>query len=328
MPISGVGTVTIANTGAVTLSGNNSYSGGTVISAGSSLIAGSNNAISSGTITSNGTSASPATFSTSGGVTLPALSITGGVTKIASDITTTSSQTYSGALIIGSSGTTTLTSNNAAITLGATINSILNKTESLVVNSGSGVVTISNSVGNEASLANFTVTGSRINILAVVLTSSAQTYNGAIYIGDASYVGQTPTVGFLYTSTYTPYFQYISGSNISTIEYLNLNPIYIRTLISMDPSVTFNGAVNDITPNTHTLLVAAVAAASVSSSVAAINDAAKITFTAPVGASAPLYSLNAQTIVIGWPIPPLDADDLFIFNVIGDLATHTAERTN
>jgi hypothetical protein len=296
MPISGLGTVTIANTGAVTLSGDNSYSGGTILTAGSSLVVGSNNGISAGSIISNGSSVSPATFSTSGGVTLPALNIAGGITKIASDVTTTGAQTYSGGLIIGSSGTTTLTSNNAAITLSATINSIINKTESLVVNAA-GAVTISNSVGNEASLVSLTVTGSRINILADVLTSSAQTYNGAIYIGDTSYVGQTPSVGFLYTSTYTPYFQYVSGSNTSTIDYLNLNPIYIRTLISMDPSVTFNGAVNDITPNTHTLLVAAVAAASVSSSVAAINSAATITFTAPVGTSAPLYSLNTQTIV-------------------------------
>ena len=297
MPISGVGTVTIGNTGAVTLSGDNSYLGGTILLAGSSLIAGSNNAISAGAIISNGTSVAPATFSTSGSVILPALNLAGGVTQIASDITTAGTQAYSGAIQIGSAGTTTLTSNNAAITLGASINSILNKTESLVVNAGSGVVTISNSVGNVARLVNFTVTGSRINLLADVLTGSAQTYNGAIYIGDASYVGQTPSVGFLYTSSYTPYFQYVSGSNTSTIDYLNLNPIYIRTLISLDPSITFNGAVNDITPNTHTLLVAAVAAASVSSSVSDINSAATITFSAPVGTSAPLYSLNTQTIV-------------------------------
>ncbi len=65
----------------------------------------------------------------------------------------------------------------------------------------------------------------------------------------------------------------------------------------MDPSVTFNGPVNDITPNTHTLLVAAVAAASTTSSVADINGAAAISFNSPVGETAPLYSLNAQTIV-------------------------------
>ena len=55
-----------------------------------------------------------------------------------------------------------------------------------------------------------------------------------LYIGDVSYVGLTPVVGFLYSSTYTPYFEYQSGGTVSTIDYLNLNPIYIRTLISLD----------------------------------------------------------------------------------------------
>ena len=65
----------------------------------------------------------------------------------------------------------------------------------------------------------------------------------------------------------------------------------------MDPSVTFDGPVNDITPNTHTLLVAAIAAASTTNSVADINGAAAISFNSPVGETSPLYSLNAQTIV-------------------------------
>ena len=299
MPISGTGTVTIANSGVITLSGDNSYTGGTILSAGSRLVAGSNNAIASGAITSDGTSLNPASFGMDSGVTLPALSISGGTTKLTSNITTSGAQTYSGPIVIdpSSGSTTTLSSTNSAITFTGTLDAVTDKAKSLVINAGSGVVTIANSVGSLARLNDLTVTGSRINLLADILTAATQTYTGAVYIGDISYIGLTPVVGFLYSSTYTPYFEYQSGGTVSTIDYLNLNPIYIRTLISLDPSVTFNGAVNDITANTHTLLIAAVAPTSVNSSVSAINGAASITFASTVGDSAPLYSLNTQTIV-------------------------------
>ena len=303
MNISGVGSVTISNVGAITLTGNSSFTGGTNTGAGTSLIAGSNNALGSGLINSSGTTASPANFSTISGITMPALSIVGGTTAILSDISTSGAQSYSGNLIIGTSGTgtTTLQSNNANILIDATINGAVNKAESLVINAGTGVVTLGDSIGNTARLNNFTVTGSRINILADILTAVTQTYNGAVYIGDASYLGRTPTVGFLYTDNYRGYFQYVSGSGVrsSTISYLDSNPIYVRTMISEDPSITYNGTVNDTVANTHTLLVAAIAPAAIpySSGYAAVNAGATISFNAPVGSSAPLYSLNAQTVV-------------------------------
>jgi autotransporter-associated beta strand protein len=303
MPISGTGTVTIAGTGVITLTGDSSYTGATILNEGSSLIAGSNGAIGAGLINSNGTPSSPANFSTSSGVTLPALNIVGGSTALLSDVTTSGSQTYSGSLVIGPSGagTTTLSSSNANILVDASINGAVNKTESLVINAGSGVVTLGGSIGNLARLNNLTVTGSRIYILADILTGITQTYNGAVYIGDASYLGRTPTVGFLFTDNYRGYFQYVAGTGVraSTISYLDLNPIYVRTMISEDPSITYNGTVNDTVANTHTLLVAAIAPAVIpsSSGYAAINNGASISFNAAVGAIDPLYSLNAQTVV-------------------------------
>ena len=303
MPISGTGTITVAGTGVITLTGNNSYTGATILNEGTSLIAGVNNAIGAGLINSNGTPSSPANFSTSSGVVMPTLNITGGTTAILSDISTTGAQSYTGNLIIGTSGTgtTTLQSSNANILIDATINGSANKVESLVVNAGTGMVTLGNSIGETARLNNLIVTGSRINILADIITGIAQTYNGAIYIGDASYLGKTPTVGFLFTDNYKGYFQYVSGVGVrsSTISYLDLNPIYVRTMISEDPSVTYNGTVNDTVANTHTLLVAAIAPTAISSSsgYAAVNAGATINFNAPVGSSAPLYSLNAQTVV-------------------------------
>jgi hypothetical protein len=70
-------------------------------------------------------------------------------------------------------------------------------------------------------------------------------------------------------------------------------------MISEDPSITYNGTVNDTVANTHTLLVAAIAPAVIpsSSGYAAINNGASISFNAAVGAIDPLYSLNAQTVV-------------------------------
>ena len=300
MSISGVGSVTISGAGIVTLTGDSSYTGATNLNAGTSLVAGSNNAIGAGSITSNGTAANPASFSTVSGVVMPTLNITGGPTEIWSDIVTTGAQTYSGSLLIGpsSGGTTALTSGNSNIAFNSTLDGATNKTESLVVNAGAGVVTIGDSVGSIHRLNNFTVTGSRIYILADILTAVAQTYNGAVYIGDASYLGGTPTVGFLFNNNYRGYFEYLAGGSVSASElaYLNSNAIYVRTMISEDPSITYNGTVNDTVANTHTLLVAAIAPASVpsSSGVNAINGAASITFNQSVGVDAPLYSLNTQ----------------------------------
>ena len=303
MAISGTGSVTIANTGAVTLTGNSSYTGGTILNPGSSVIAGSNNALGNGLVNSSGTLTNPSSFSTTSGVVLPTLNIVGGTTAVLSDITTTGAQSYSGNLIIGPSlaGTTTFQSSNANILIDATINGAVNKTESLVINAGTGVVTLGDSIGATARLNNLTVTGSKIYILADIITGIAQTYNGSIYIGDASYLNKTPTVGFLFTDNYKGYFQYVAGAGVSssTISYLDLNPIYVRTMISEDPSITYNGTVNDTVANTHTLLVAAVAPAVIpySSGYAAVNAGASIGFNAAVGASAPLYSLNAQTVI-------------------------------
>jgi hypothetical protein len=72
-----------------------------------------------------------------------------------------------------------------------------------------------------------------------------------------------------------------------------MNPIFVRTLISEDPNVTFNGSVNDLITDTHTLLVAAITPdASVGSSAAA-----SVNFGSSVGNISPLYSLNAQVVV-------------------------------
>ena len=328
MAISGTGTVTISGAGVVTLTGDSSYTGTTILNPGANLIAGANNAIGAGSITSNGTALNPAIFSTSSGVVLPRLNIAGGTTEIWSDIATAGTQTYSGSLLIGPSNThtTTLSSNNANITMNGALDGSSNKSESLVIHAGTGTVTFVNSVGSIARLNNLTVTGSSIYVLADILTGMTQTYNGAVYIGDASYVGRTPVTGFLFTDHYKGYFQYIAGTGVSasTIDYLNTNPIYVRTMVSEDPSITYNGTVNDTVANTHTLLVAAVAPTVIptSSGYATVNAGASINFNAVVGGSAPLYSLNTQ-LVVASVSPSNAASYIGTINLFGGVATYS-----
>jgi autotransporter-associated beta strand protein len=328
MSISGTGTVTISGAGVVTLTGDSSYTGATILNPGANLIASANNAIGAGSITSNGTALNPAIFSTGGGIVLPRLNIAGGTTEIWSDIATAGTQTYSGSLLIGSSNThiTTFSSNNANITMNGILDGSSNKSESLVINAGTGTVTFVDSVGSIARLNNLTVTGSSIYVLADILTGMTQTYNGAVYIGDASYVGRTPVTGFLFTDHYKGYFQYIAGTGVSasTIDYLNTNPIYVRTMVSEDPSITYNGTVNDTVANTHTLLVAAVAPTVIptSSGYATVNAGASINFNAAVGGSAPLYSLNTQLVVANVS-PSNAASYIGTINLFGGAATYS-----
>ena len=318
MPISGLGSVTISNSGEVTLSGINSYSGGNFLNAGASLIAANGAAIGLPNITSYGTTINPAAFATASAVTLPYLNIVGGVTKLLSNIATTGAQTYAD-LVLGSTsgGVTTLSSANANINFMGKIDGVTAKSQSLQTNAGSGVITISDSVGSIARLNSITMTGSSINILGDVISAVGQTYNGNTFIGDASYIGRVPTVGFLF-SGYNSYFQYSTPAITSTVKYLNMNPIYVRTLISEDPNVTFNGAVNDLVTNTHTLLVAAIAPDASAGS----SAASSVNFGASVGNVSPLYSLNAQ-VVVNQSQANSVSNYVGTVSLIGNVATYT-----
>jgi hypothetical protein len=318
MSISGAGTVTITNTGTVTLSGDNSYVGGTIIKAAAALIAGSNNAIGTGVIVSNGTNVNPASFGAAGFV-LPALTVTGGTIRLTSDIATVNAQSYADLVLAGN---TTLSTTNGNISLLGRVDSAVNKTNDLVVNAGNRNVTIGNSVGSIARFNNLTVNGRLIYILADVLTGMTQTYDGDVLIGDVSYLGETPTVGFLYNANYIPYFEYGSGNNVTGIEYLNSDAIHIRTLISEDPEITFMDSVNDLVPNTHTLLVAAISP-TMPAGYQAINDAAKVNFNEAVGATAALYSLNVQTVLN--TNPGSNTDYLGSINITDSVKTYSSQ---
>ena len=307
MNISGSGTVTIAGQGRITLTGHNPYTGNTTLNAGSVLIAGSNSAVGVGNMISNG-----ASFGTATGVVLPALNVTGPVTLLSS-ITTTGAQSYGNLTLattaVGLNGSVggntnpviTLASQSGGnISLFGTVDGAANKTQSLTINAGSGIVTIGDSISSVRRINSLAVTGGSIYILADVLTSLSQTYTGSVLIGDASYLGKPKTVGFL-QGTFDSCCVYAIGASQSLVVYkpdAQVDKANIRTLISEDPEVIFNGTVNDVVPDTHTLLVAAITPVSISSlnTPQAINDAAKVKFNGAVGSQSRLYSINAQTI--------------------------------
>jgi autotransporter-associated beta strand protein len=291
--MSGTGTMVIGGTGTIALTGQNTQAGGTRIESGASVLIGASNALSGNRITSDNGSLGIAT-----GITLSSLDVTGSVI-LTTDIITTGAQTYDNIKFATSADrVSTLKTNNADITINGTMDGVQDKMQSAVVDAGSGIVTLGDSIGSIARLNDFTVTGSRINILADILTGMNQIYNGPVYIGNASYIGKEAKLGFLFERSFIRYFDNDANTTIvgSSIAKLNDNPIYVRTLISVDPSITFNDMVNDTVPNTHTLLLAAISDQSVptSAGVAAINNAASINFNAAVGDLAPLYSLNAQ----------------------------------
>jgi mucin-19 len=313
MVINGNGTVTVAANTTATLTGDNAYTGNAIIGANTTLIAGSNTALGAGKILGSGGS-----FGVLTNIVLPSINVTG-VLNLISDINTSGTQSY-GNITLGS-GTIRLAANNAAISLLGTVDATTSKAQSLVINAGSGVVTIGDSIGSTARLGSLDITGGSIYILADILTATSQQYHGNIFIGDASYLGKNASVGFLLNSRRS-YFEYQRGSLTSKIDYLNTNPIFIRTMISEDPQVVFDGAVNDTVTNTHTLLVAAIAPTRASAAI----DAPVISFKQTVGLDKPLYSLNSQT-AINQTAVPITSTDQYVghITIVGGAATYASQ---
>jgi autotransporter-associated beta strand protein len=262
----GSGALTKTGSGTLTLSGTSTYSGGSYINT-SRIHLGSSNALGSGALYSNGGSIS---MDISDSIRLTSLTVNrdannSGTITLMSDISTSGAQTYNGSLILGYNGTINLRSSNSTITFNGTItagtNSKINQ-RSLNINAGTGSVIFNDRIGSDRGLyANFnsndtnlyalTVTAGRIEIKADVMTFESQTYNGPVYIGD------------------------------------NGNNGLIRTLISVDPSITFNDTVDDLALNTHTLEAKAIA---VNTSIVPT-----LSFNGDIGGEQALASLTAIT---------------------------------
>jgi autotransporter-associated beta strand protein len=229
--ISGSGSINQKGSGTLTVSGRNTdYSGNTQINS-SRLHLANSRALGSGSVISNGGGLSMDAL-----VELPSLNVNGNVV-LHSNIYTTGAQSYNGNLEIAANGNTSLEATNSNIRFNGTITAGANSKgnlRSLFINAGTGTVTFNDRVGSDRGLyANFnardtnlytlSVRAARIEINADIMTFENQIYTGAVIIGN-------------------------NGTNG-----------LIRTLISVDPSIVFNGTIDDSTPNTHTLHAFAIA---------------------------------------------------------------------
>jgi hypothetical protein len=235
--LSGSGSIRQQGSGMLTISGRNSdYTGNTYI--GSSRIHLNNAAaLGSGALVSNG-----GQLSMANNITLPSLNVArdannSGQISLASSIYTFGAQNYAGNLVIAGNGNTRLETLNSNIYFGGTITAGSNSKgnlRSLLINAGTGTVTFNERVGSDRGLyANFntrdtnlytlSVRAARIEINADIMTFENQIYTGSVIIGD-------------------------NGTNG-----------LIRTLISVDPSIVFDGTIDDSTLNTHTLHALAIA---------------------------------------------------------------------
>ncbi|MFM7140050.1 MAG: beta strand repeat-containing protein, partial [Actinomycetes bacterium] len=270
--VSGTGSVSLSGTGVVTINTANTYSGGTNINS-SKLIIGNANATGSGSFTS-----SNGTLQVTTGVVLPTITVNGAV-KLASDIKTTGSQTYNGAVLLDAgyavSGVVTpmkITTVNGDITFGGTLaagdNALSTKQSlNLEANGLTSKITFNDTVGSSltstsgtygqylanpgtASIYKLNITATQIVVNANITTFASQEYHGAVLIGDNKTNGTTRMILAEYTAS---------------------------------PKITFFGTIDDSTANTHDLIVKAVS----------LNgDGSEVTFKGAIGSFTPLKSLT------------------------------------
>ena len=262
--ILGTGGLTITGSNNLTLSGANTYSGTTHINGGGLVLANSN------ALASNSIQSTSGRLKTTERISN--LTVTGAVNLIG-DIATTGAQTFSNNVTIGagsSANPLTISSQNSDITFSGTVKTgsgAKAAQRSLTVNAGTGNVTFNDRVGYDFNGITFnpqltadspyalSVTGGNITLKGDVMTFETQTYNGAVKIGG-------------------------TGSNGTT-----------RTLLSMDPKITFNGTVDDTQANTHTLVAKAV---QVRSNVLN-SDAPEVNFNRPVSSVTKLQGFQGFT---------------------------------
>jgi hypothetical protein len=177
-----------------------------------------------------------------------------------------------GALYNSSTGATTI---GGVITLGATtsitslgniifnnaIRGVSGQNYSLTMTATGKTITLNGLIGADPTTYTASSSGANpyalnisaglININNDITTNQNQTYTGAVEIGD-------------------------NGSNGTT-----------RTLLSLNPNVTFNNTVDDLVKNTHTLDVRSIAVLGSS------GETPQINFLGDVGGSKALYAVNA-----------------------------------
>jgi hypothetical protein len=216
------------------------------------------------------------------GVTLTSLRVSGSI-RIRKDIRTTGAQLYDGNVVIDpeTGSSVSLTSSNANITFNGLLDGTAKATSSnLMVNAGTGTVTLGDSVGSVNPLGQLEVRAGQIIIKGDVLTLLQQRYFGDVTISDNG------REGFLYD---------LFIRNTKPVEQFRMiSRVKTRVFMSMDPLVEFNNKLDGDAKDIYSLLVA-----SIFNGFTDTTDDPNypiVSFKGAVGSIYPFYSANIQTL--------------------------------
>ena len=235
------------------------------------------------------------TYTQTGNVTANSITVGGNIT-LSGIINTTGSQVWTANNNIIVAGDSSLISGSDIILRGKTYSSGDN--HNLTINAANDA-NVENDIGsapgvgrritsdnaNDQDLINeLRVTAGRdINLLADVTTKNLQDYtaNRSINIGSVTGASVLNLDNWVLSGT--------TGYNAFDPGYVKeSNPSLVRTLISVDPKIQFNGAVNDTMAGTHSLVLIAIAREK--------EQDAEVNFGSTVGATRKLYSMTARTL--------------------------------
>jgi hypothetical protein len=107
----------------------------------------------------------------------------GGTTSLGASVTTTGTQTYTGAVVLAA--TSTLTTTNADISFGSTVDSNGSTPYGLILENGSGTSTFGGTVGATNALASLTTATGSTSLAGDVNTAGAQTYGGNVLLNSS-----------------------------------------------------------------------------------------------------------------------------------------------
>jgi hypothetical protein len=289
--VSGTGDLQQRGNGMLTVSGTNTNFSGNLDIGSYQATLNNAQALGTGHVVSNG-----GQLSVASGVTLNALHVDGAVT-VDTAIKTTGDQVYNGALTFLSSGTVqapNFVSDAGNVDFLSTVSAgsgAMTAQRSLAVSAAQGRVLFNDQVGRLVKNLDFntylttglldtspyalTVTAPTIKLFGDVTTFESQTYDGAVRVGNNGQNGHT------------------------------------RLLVSVDPSITFKGTVDDADPTgkVNGLDVRAISL----SAIAANTPVPTITFENNVGSTSPLASLRlaagTQSTVSGALVTDIKTDD-------------------
>ena len=115
------------------------------------------------------------------------LSVTGslttaatGIAKLNGGVTTTTTQTYSGAVQL--TGDSSFTTTNSAVTFSSTVDGTTANTESMTVAAGSGNLTLSGALGDTTSLKNISITTGALIAAAVKADTAVTITNSSLLV--------------------------------------------------------------------------------------------------------------------------------------------------